>query len=726
MFKMKPIISYVLAKNGTSGGSSAATTGLDFNNINVARSISVNLDQTIVKQDYLGGYIEIQADSWDGSVPANDATTSTWGFPMSLLPSERARIKEFAFNGDNIMYIRLPLGFGYRGYRNIDSTTGLAKNIGERFTGQNAVMKSWFDKISVAGGGLAPEYWCPAPYWVTSGSYSGTNQLRAGGSYSMTTTLASIKATDPTQYAAQIAAFTDAVINDLEYLHQNIAPVRMFGLQNEPVYTQQAYGACKYDAQTYNDVLEVLYPKIQTSTILSTYSGETNSVKLHVASSDEDTPFTGIAATFITNHAGWIWGYSHHSMRKASGESGSGGAEWYKTAEFTTIKGSKSNVFINEYEYFDVSFGTDEFRCSNNMLRLINEAVYGGAKVLHPVIHICKPLGQSLASTNTTGYCLFAANLNGSYGVDPAASANTYALAKGSVMPNTWAYNSWSMFKNLPVGAYLVGDYSKKITGAGWCAYKYNGKLYLFFANNSADTVSISIDFGGSKTFKGKAYSMVYYGDTIKDKTGSTIEFVIPAYSGQCWTESASSPIIRPSNVVLVSDTFDRANSTTTLGTAEVGGVWKLDQGTSILGISSNKAYPVYVNLDTTAYMDTGAANATISVDGVYAGYLGINFRYVDTGSHLRLRLSSTGLALFTLVGGVTTTIGSYAVTPTTGNTYKLKVVANGNSIQCYLNDELVITATTAQFNTASKHGLIFLKAYVTDTRYDNFLVTSL
>ena len=32
-----------------------------------------------------------------------------------------------------ISYIRFPLGFAYRGLRNIDKTSGLAKNIGERF-----------------------------------------------------------------------------------------------------------------------------------------------------------------------------------------------------------------------------------------------------------------------------------------------------------------------------------------------------------------------------------------------------------------------------------------------------------------------------------------------------------------------------------------------------------------------------------------------------------------
>ncbi|MFV5088365.1 hypothetical protein ACJ42C_014660 [Klebsiella pneumoniae] len=80
----------------------------------------------------------------------------------------------FPGNGYGIYYIRLPLGFAYRGFRNIDAATGLAKNIGERYSGQNAALKRLMANIVEAGGGLAPEYWCPAPYWMTNGKYAGT------------------------------------------------------------------------------------------------------------------------------------------------------------------------------------------------------------------------------------------------------------------------------------------------------------------------------------------------------------------------------------------------------------------------------------------------------------------------------------------------------------------------------------------------------------------------
>ena len=541
---------------------SSVVTGsgeLEFLDTNVTRTVSATVDESVVKQEYLGGYIEIQPDSWDGEVTSTDATTKTWGFPFSLLPTERKRVKNDLFKGDEkgIQYFRFPLGFAYRGYRNIDETSGKAKNIGERFTGQNATLKEWFKDIAVNGGGLAPEYWCPAPYWVTSGSYSGENYLSAGGSYPQSTTLASIKSTDNTQYNAQIEAFADAIVDDLEYLHQNIAPVRMFSLQNEPRFSTQNYGACSYDAQTYNDVLEVVWSKIQASTALATYNDEANEVKLLVASSDEGSPFTGIAATYINNHADTIWGYTHHSMREVSGESFSEGAEWYKGSTFTDIKGSKTNVFINEYEYFGNTVTNDNFRCSNNMLHLINELVYGEAKVLHPVIHVCKPIGQTLASTNTKGYCLYQANLNGNYGVDVAAKSNEHGLLKGTVAPNETMYNSWKMFSdNLPVGSYVVGSYSNTITRGGWVTLRHGGKLYIFIANTKNEDMKVTLTFGQSLTFEGKAYSLKYLGNKIKSKSGSTIEFVVPAYSGQCWISNEHTTTVGCTGISLNNSTL--------------------------------------------------------------------------------------------------------------------------------------------------------------------------
>lgn len=576
-------------------------TPLNFIDLKVTKTITAEVNENIVKQEYLGGYIEIQPDSWDGTNCDTDDSTRTWGFPYSLLASEQARIKKDIFpgNGKGIMYIRFPLGFAYRGYRNIDETSRLAKNIGQRWKGQNASLKLLFEDIAKAGGGLAPEYWCPAPHWVTGGAYHNSavdNRICAGGSYDRTRTLASIKTSDSIQYNAQIEAFTDAIVDDLEYLHQNIAPVRMFGLQNEPSYAKQKYGACKYDAQTYNDILQILVPKLKASAILSEYNDEPNEVKILVASSDESSPFNGIASTYIENNSSDIWGYTHHSMRKASGENeyetGKRGADWYKTSDyFSTIKGNRTNVFCNEYEYFTSGFegDTDDFRCSNNMLHLINELVYGEAKVLHPVIHVCKPIGQSDYTTNTKGYSMYAVNLKNDYGIETTDSKNTEKLLKGTYYTNSTMYNSWKMFNdNLPINSYVVGGYSNTVENGGYVVLKHGGKLYIFLANNGSEDIKISLTFNKEKYFKGKFYDKLHVGDKISDKSGSKIDFIVPAYSGQCWIEDEG-PVI--SYVSISCEAISLSKSSLTLNT-------KQSQTLTATLTPSNTTDPVYWSID--------------------------------------------------------------------------------------------------------------------------------
>ena len=478
---------------------------------------------------YAGGYIEIQPDSWDGStvctgdiVQPSDPTA--WGFPMSLSTSAKASIKSEILkgNGFGISFIRFPMGFAYRGYRNIDQATGLAKNIGQRWEGQNSNLSAWFSNIVQAGGGLSVEYWCPAPYWLTGGAYYNANvnnELWAGGSYPRTTTLESIRTSDPTQYNAQIEAFTDAIVNDLEYVHQNVAPVRMYTLAAEPTGSGQLkYGHCHWTTNVYNDVFAVLHPKVKASTILATYNGKTNDVLMHLCA--DDTGFN-IGSTTINNHADWIWGYSHDVMRPVSGENGVG-ADQIKTLTFPS--GSQStwkNVFICEYEYFSTTSKTDSFRCGNNIVRMILELAYRKAKVIMPIIHICKPTGQSSYQTNTTGYCLYAVDMN-----------------TGNYTVNTWAYNSWKMFNdNLPIGAELVRGGDGGLSNAGYVEFEKDGKKYILLGNYSDSAQSITLTFDTAKSFNGKLYNLTNLGTAQPSVSGSSITFTIPAYSGLVYTE---------------------------------------------------------------------------------------------------------------------------------------------------------------------------------------------
>ena len=476
------------------------------------------------RQLYAGGYIEIQPDSWDGStVCTGDIVQPTdptaWGFPMSLSSASKTAIKNEILpgNGFGISFIRFPMGFAYRGYRNIDAETGLAKNIGQRWDGQNSALNSWFFNIAQAGGGLSVEYWCPAPYWLTGGAYYNpdvNNELWAGGTYSRTTTLESIKSSDPEQYASQIDAFTDAIVNDLEYVHQNVAPVRMYTLATEPTGSGQLkYGHCHWTSDVYNDVFAVLHPKVMASQILATYNSKANVVLMHLCA--DHTGFT-IGEEMLTEHTNWIWGYSHDVIHDVSGDRGNGGADTIKALNYP--QGSSpgwSNVFICEYEYF-TSQKEDNFRCANNIVRMILEMVYRKARVVMPVIHICKPTGQTSSQTNTAGYSMFPVTMeDGSYTVNP------------------WSYNSWKMINdNLPVGSALYKGGDGDISLAGYAVFKKDGKTYILMGNYASVSASFSFTFDKSYSFTGKKYDINNVGTTLTSKSGSSVTFDLSAYSG--------------------------------------------------------------------------------------------------------------------------------------------------------------------------------------------------
>lgn len=490
-------------------------------------------------QSYLGGYIEIQPDSFNGgqTIPATDGTTDIWGFPYSLTGSEQTRLRSLVMpgGGKGIQFLRLPLGFAYRGYRNIDGTSGLAKNIGERFSGQNSALSSLIANVTASGGGLAPEYWCPPPHWMINSSYSGSsgslNQLWAGGSYARSVTLDSIRGTDATQYAAQIAAFTDAIVNDLEYVHQNVGPVRIYGLQNEPSVGNAPYGSNRYTSdQLYGDVLNVLVPKVNASSVLATWGGVANTPKLHVYSDDIGLNY---GSAWQAANAASIWSYTYHNIADLYTD-----ADWIKTA-IPSGRGTRSSLWANEVEYFTVP-SDPNWQCANNMLRNLNGLVYGSAPCVMPIIHMVKQLGQQSATSNTDGYGLMKMRLPAPYGQDPSTPGDPDpTIGYGQFAPVTANYNSYLLVAdNVPVGAVRFGGAPSLPYGVGFAAFTSGGKTILLMANRNASSVTLNIPLTASKTMNGKAYSMTQAGASAGTQTGSTLQVTLAAYSGQAWVEA--------------------------------------------------------------------------------------------------------------------------------------------------------------------------------------------
>ncbi len=511
--------------------------------LDTQQRMTSTIDMSKTYQEYLGGYIEIQPDSWTGTHnTATDATTETWGFPHSLMPSEQARLRNDLFRGDGygLQYIRFPLGFAYRGYRNIDPESGLARNIGERYAGQNTALRRLFENISKSGGGLAPEYWCPPVHWLTSGTYHGPNEITAGGSYDRSISLASIRNTDPEQYQAQIDAFTDAIVDDYEYIHTNIAPVKMYGLSNEPQAGKHLYGACEFDAETYSDIVLALHPKVITSEILSEYDGEPNKPLLHIASDDTTNAPWVRAEKLEREHPEYIWGYSHHNMRYVSGEYGTWGGDYYGSTSFQNLLKGRKNVFINEYEYFKPTETTHEYKCANNMLAYIGSMLYSDSRVIMPIIHVCKQLGATAAATNTDGYALVKCNLpNEQGGLAPDDVKNTDQQFYGTYAPVKHNYISWKFVAdNMPIGAVRVDVVtSDKKDMVDCLAIVFEGKLRLFIANASAVATKVTVNLPRHGEYRGFYYDLNSCAKNLVPASGTSVSFNVPAYSGQVWIE---------------------------------------------------------------------------------------------------------------------------------------------------------------------------------------------
>lgn len=189
------------------------------------------------------------------------------------------------------------------------------------------------------------------------------------------------------------------------------------------------------------------------------------------------------------------------------------------------------------------------------------------------------------------------------------------------------------------------------------------------------------------------------------------------------------------------SDTFTRADSASSLGTADQGGAWTVTAGDGTWGITSNKGYAATPksNDHSIATLSVAQNNVTVSCDITLSSTsnratAGLRLRAADVSNWLGSYLYKTGtynmLDLQQVVSGAQTSLASVtSLGLVNGNTYNLKVVISGTTAAVYLDGVLKIAATS--FNsglTTQKYG-INLFSLSTDfddggTRFDNFLVT--
>lgn len=185
----------------------------------------------------------------------------------------------------------------------------------------------------------------------------------------------------------------------------------------------------------------------------------------------------------------------------------------------------------------------------------------------------------------------------------------------------------------------------------------------------------------------------------------------------ELWTPPASGP--------LVLDTFDRADSATSLGVAGTGQAWEVLAET--WGIQTNKAYSYSPNNNLGfAAIEAGVSDMRVQVDVSGLGTLGdagLLFRVVDANNFLTFFASPSGgkWHLAKRVAGTWSFFAQLAEAPTNG---RYEVICSGSAITCKVDGATKITATDSAHSTATRAGMMGVTDDATRARavrFDNF-----
>jgi hypothetical protein len=179
------------------------------------------------------------------------------------------------------------------------------------------------------------------------------------------------------------------------------------------------------------------------------------------------------------------------------------------------------------------------------------------------------------------------------------------------------------------------------------------------------------------------------------------------------------------------SDNFNRADSSSSLGTPSDGGSdWVVRPGspTTIFGIASNQARRFSTQSVTggeLAWLESGVQNVQVEATfSTVAGEMGLIARLTDENNFIRLRITVSLVQISKFEAGVGTLLGGVSATVSNGDVVMLQ--CDGDELTPFINEAPVFGAVSSSFNnTATKHGLRADGATVTG-RWDDFSITNL
>ena len=265
----------------------------------------------------------------------------------------------------------------------------------------------------------------------------------------------------------------------------------------------------------------------------------------------------------------------------------------------------------------------------------------------------------------------------------------------------------WLGFLSGTFGAPVVPDTTNPTAGtlAGSMVAQTTFRLTVSGASDNqalhAQPYSFSLDNG--TTCSAYQTSPIYDATGRTANTGYQCRHRTRDAAGNVSTGTAITVTTLAASVPAITDSFNRADSTTGLGTTDTGQTWE-QIGTGILGIIGGTAYRVTSNAS--AVVDFGQADMMVSHKIITLGdyFCGHLARYVDANNCYALQGSGSGGVLSYKVartlGGETTIVdGATIPAPIASGdvlAVSYKEEGGGTKIRCYKNGVLVGESSTA------------------------------
>lgn len=166
---------------------------------------------------------------------------------------------------------------------------------------------------------------------------------------------------------------------------------------------------------------------------------------------------------------------------------------------------------------------------------------------------------------------------------------------------------------------------------------------------------------------------------------------------------------------IIARDDFNRANSTTTLGTAPTGQVWQ-KYATQQWGIQTNRAYPVTFSWDDPTFINAGKAD-NVAYQITIATYHAQSQIMWRIGTTTRNYFVLQGLDVYRVINDNWVSMGRVA-TYTSGDIVRIELTGNVHKI--FIGGVLRLEFTDANLAANTRFGF---SANSTTARYDDFLV---